>query len=535
MRDFMATLMESSISMSILALGFIAMTPWLSKRYSAKWLYYAWLVILTGLIIPFRFHPAVAFIQINPVSASNVQHVMLEGAGMAGAEIQTGTTYPVAASWYQYAAFLWIAGGIAFIAYHGMRHYRFIRMVNRWGEQVNDPRMLDRLDTVARDMGIAKAVRLRTCPWISSPMMIGSRRPVILLPASGFTEDESSYILRHELVHIKRRDLWFKGLVFLATAVHWFNPVVYIMARAIAAQCEISCDAVVVNNADIAVRRQYSKTILGVIKNQYGTRSVFSTSFYGGKKTVKKRVLSIMDTTKKKTGIIILCLMLIGTMATGAVFAFSKNGTGKHGNGAGTITPDGGAAQDGADANTAAHDGGADENTIVRYADLTHDGRDEKIVVDLSHVDTLATGDEQTVRVYNKDTLIWSSHADTAHVGWNGIYLYSGSDGYYLMEWKPYGSTGFYNFTYAVFSLSENGGKIPLDSQEIDFDQKNADTDPAGLSLKITEFCVNANAYLSNSILLIDTDGGTVAYSTDENQIIRQYDPSALLGELGIE
>ena len=65
MREFMIALIECSVTMSVLVLGFIAATPWMSKRYSAKWLYYIWLVFVVGLIIPFRVHPDAAFIQMN--------------------------------------------------------------------------------------------------------------------------------------------------------------------------------------------------------------------------------------------------------------------------------------------------------------------------------------------------------------------------------------------------------------------------------------------------------------------------------------
>lgn len=65
MQEFMTALIECSVTMSVLVLVFIAATPWLSKRYSAKWLYYIWLVLVIGLIIPFRFHPDTALIQMN--------------------------------------------------------------------------------------------------------------------------------------------------------------------------------------------------------------------------------------------------------------------------------------------------------------------------------------------------------------------------------------------------------------------------------------------------------------------------------------
>ena len=56
MRDFLTALIECSASMSVLALVLMALTPLLAKRYAAKWIYYAWLVVAAGPVFPFRVH-----------------------------------------------------------------------------------------------------------------------------------------------------------------------------------------------------------------------------------------------------------------------------------------------------------------------------------------------------------------------------------------------------------------------------------------------------------------------------------------------
>ena len=60
-------------------------------------------------------------------------------------------------------------------------------------------------------------------------MTLGLLRPVIVLPPE-VPEADLPLILRHELCHIRRRDLWYKGVMLLANAVHWFNPLVWRMA-----------------------------------------------------------------------------------------------------------------------------------------------------------------------------------------------------------------------------------------------------------------------------------------------------------------
>jgi beta-lactamase regulating signal transducer with metallopeptidase domain len=54
MQSFVIALLTCSVAMSALALLYLALTPLLAKRYSARGRYYAWLIILIGLIVPFR-------------------------------------------------------------------------------------------------------------------------------------------------------------------------------------------------------------------------------------------------------------------------------------------------------------------------------------------------------------------------------------------------------------------------------------------------------------------------------------------------
>lgn len=54
MQNFIITLLICSVTMSVLGIFYMAVTPLLAERYSPKGQYYAWLIIIIGLIIPFR-------------------------------------------------------------------------------------------------------------------------------------------------------------------------------------------------------------------------------------------------------------------------------------------------------------------------------------------------------------------------------------------------------------------------------------------------------------------------------------------------
>lgn len=326
MQGFMMMLLTYSASLSVVILIYIAITPLLSKRYSAKGLYYTWLVMIVGLIIPFR--PQLNAIIIKdkvPVEAvltkplSDISTWFVNTA----APIHNSPTIQAMPDiqWWQLIAVLWLTGAIFSLAYNGFKHFRFIKMATRWSEQIIDEQKLAIMKSIQADFGISKLIKIFLCPCIGSPMMIGLLNPQILLPSINYSEDELHFILCHELVHLKRKDLWYKCLMLVATAIHWFNPVVYLMTKAVNVQCELSCDAEVVQNANDNMRQQYCETIIGVVKNKSKLITALSTNFHGGKYGMKKRISSIMDTKKKKISLAVAVIFIILVMVVGVGMA----------------------------------------------------------------------------------------------------------------------------------------------------------------------------------------------------------------------
>jgi len=335
-RTFLMTLLACSITMSILALIYMIVTPLLEKRYSRKWLYYSWLVIVVGLVIPFRPHFEKTFIRIDIpndteayyavdalpfIRPENTISVFSENSiGIAESSPGKNDQTPATITWYDAFAILWLAGVFVVLALHITRHSRFNRLTRRWSEDITDREIQFIWQSLKKEMGISKQILLQKCELAGSPLLTGILHPRILLPKTDIPFDELALILKHELVHFKRKDLWYKGAVLFVTAIHWFNPVIYHMARAINLQCESSCDYEVIKNKDADTRLKYSEAIVCAIRRTKPA-TVLSTALYGGNKDMKNRITSILDTNKKRTGVVILCAAFLLTLGTGLAFA----------------------------------------------------------------------------------------------------------------------------------------------------------------------------------------------------------------------
>jgi len=296
--------------MTALSLVYMAITPMLAKRYAPKGRYYAWLIIVIGLVIPFRPQFSSNFIEISHTETATA---ILSPIGNTAFSTSLSDI-----SLWRLMAVIWVSGVVACFAYQAVKHYRFVKIVRRWSESVTDEQSLIMFRDLKLELGISKQIGLHQCLCIGSPMLIGFAHPCILLPNLDFKRDELYFILKHELVHYKRKDLWYRLLVLIATALHWFNPFVQLMARAIGTLCEISCDNEVVLSTNMYTRQHYSEAIIGVVRYKSKIKTALSTNFYGGKKGVKSRIFSIMDTGMKKSGIAIILAVLVFTIATGS-------------------------------------------------------------------------------------------------------------------------------------------------------------------------------------------------------------------------
>lgn len=331
METFLTALLQCSLSMSIITLLYAAVLPILSKRYAPKWRYMVWLVIAAGWLIPFRPLIELPFLSaqsanapLMPVQLTSTSPVMNTPAEVLAPVPEMQGGIPQLSMW-EIGFFLWLAGVIFMLAYHGLRHRHFMKIVGRWSEAVTTPEILNLMDALKKEQGIKAKIECKTCSGISSPMMVGFFRPVILMPSIQLSENELIFILRHELTHFKRRDLWYKTIVLAATVLHWFNPIVYFMARATSVQCEIACDALVLENENMQTRKQYGETIIAVVRGGKAHQTALSTNFYGGKRGMKNRIASMLDGKRKKAGVTILCIVLAGIMLTGATLVAAGN------------------------------------------------------------------------------------------------------------------------------------------------------------------------------------------------------------------
>ena len=114
---------------------------------------------------------------------------------------------------------------------------------------------------------LAAAVRTPDGAWesdrVDSPFVLGFFPPKIYLPL-GLTGDTRRYVLLHERAHIRRGDHIAKVLAFLALAVHWFNPLLWVSWFLSCRDMEAACDQAVLRRSPEDIRKNYSSALLSL-------------------------------------------------------------------------------------------------------------------------------------------------------------------------------------------------------------------------------------------------------------------------------
>jgi beta-lactamase regulating signal transducer with metallopeptidase domain len=163
------------------------------------------------------------------------------------------------------------------------------------------------------------------CEQTPAPMLMGLLRPRLLLPHEQYSGRDLEFILNHELIHLKRADLWYKLVITVANCLHWFNPLVYLMANQAEKDAEMACDEELTENFCDSELAAYGNTILNALprfSRQKGIRPVLTTSFSGAKKSMKRRLENMFDKRIKRRGIAALCVIMVFAVALCGFFTY---------------------------------------------------------------------------------------------------------------------------------------------------------------------------------------------------------------------
>ena len=146
---------------------------------------------------------------------------------------------------------------------------------------------------------------------IETAFVLGFIKPKIYIP-TGMSKETRKQILAHERTHLDKGDHWIKMIGFLALALHWFNPLVWISYVLLCKDIEMACDERVIQFMELDERKAYSSALLRCSTNQVHYAAC-PVAF--GEISVKYRIKSILN--YRKPGFWICLLAVIAFVFVG--------------------------------------------------------------------------------------------------------------------------------------------------------------------------------------------------------------------------
>eukprot|EP00913_Durusdinium_trenchii_P008811 g8277.t1 len=251
-------------------------------------------------------HPALRFLQVERRYAYTELATAFESSGdTESSEAAIKAAVEGTSGHWPVWLLIWVSGTALIAVSAVVRLAQCLRAAKRAGWR----RDAD-LESLAAELAVTLKLKRRVRVVVTNsrlgPAVVGLFRPLILLPevvVRDRTPADLKPILMHELVHIRRGDLWVGLLQVVASALWWFHPLVWICGRLVSREAERCCDeeSIAALGGDTA---RYAYSLLDVLDLKQSLKPVPS---FPGVRPVEvtsqrlERIMSLRQGCRKQT------------------------------------------------------------------------------------------------------------------------------------------------------------------------------------------------------------------------------------------
>ena len=306
-----------SLSGTLSFLLYIALYPLARKFFRSKWRYILLKVILAFYLIPIPlllnwiWQIIRDFIQANH-DAANVMTSVDNFVETIVISTYSVASLPYVTALLYVSVFLGVIS-LVMLCFQIFNYIREKRICLHSGYELPQDKFQEEADTIH----FHSNVKFMASPKAKTPFAIGVWKPVIILPVEMLDADRAaiSVCIRHELMHIKNKDLIYRLLALTAVCVHWFNPICHRFRNELIIVSEICCDHEVLRTMQKPQRKLYYHALISVTESlQPKLRNEFLSSFADeNRRELKRRILEleVIDTPKRELFAVLSCAAVL--------------------------------------------------------------------------------------------------------------------------------------------------------------------------------------------------------------------------------
>ncbi len=189
----------------------------------------------------------------------------------------------------------WVAGTVAIliVQFVGWAGAGFIAGMST---PVGDGPVKDVAEKIKWELGIKRPVKLVRSEISAVTMAWGIFDSCIILPSDSveWSIEKVDAVLRHEMAHVKRRDNMILMIAVVASAIYWFNPLVWKALRRLHFEREVACDDFVVSSGTSP--SAYARYLMEISVKLSGAKNRrIMPAAMAHSSSVKKRLLNVLD------------------------------------------------------------------------------------------------------------------------------------------------------------------------------------------------------------------------------------------------
>jgi beta-lactamase regulating signal transducer with metallopeptidase domain len=275
---------------SALAALVLVLQTLLGKRLGGHGRYLLWIVVIVRLLLPVA--PQSRWSLYNLASGAQTTTTIVaprvetaettefSAKAQAGkstptiSKLELAATVPVARpiDWRHLAPLLigatWLCG-IIVLSMNVIAACWWLRRVQRSLHAVTDPRILAIVESSRELLSLRYRPHVLRGDSVRTPAVVGVFRPALWLPTQVLArcdDEQIRLIVLHELAHLKRNDVPTNWLIAAATILHWFNPIVWLVAMRMRSDRELACDELVLSISAGRDAQAYGRTLLRLVE-----------------------------------------------------------------------------------------------------------------------------------------------------------------------------------------------------------------------------------------------------------------------------
>ncbi|MEM7476723.1 MAG: M56 family metallopeptidase [Planctomycetota bacterium] len=206
-------------------------------------------------------------IEANSSRRSNSQLLGMQPNTSADSIVNAQAGRSFLAPFYALTIRLWIFGAAIALLLLPIRLVLFFRKIRK--HTVPTPEWVADLSfQLVQRLKIKRQVQIRVLDCSIGPAVMGVFRPVVLIPKSIVDSQQPEsikLILAHELVHVRRGDLFWSALQSFCMCLWWFHPLVRIAGKRLNRETERCCDEETIASLGCSAAT-YARSLLQVLE-----------------------------------------------------------------------------------------------------------------------------------------------------------------------------------------------------------------------------------------------------------------------------